>query len=297
MSANGTALDRCLQQLVVIGKRYGGFLTYQVLINVLGNEQCNASPEALDWILDRLATEGFQLVKQLPTDPAEDFCPQGRRSPDGRDRQRIGVDRDPQPTETARSEQTASLPDPDRGDSDLWAEQAMDELLSRAKAGVLHREDLLRIIETYRLSPFEVEELCDCLEVEELCDCLRLRGIEPPEFDLYEIYQGSVESLDRIKPALCSEEAVDKLLFRAEIGLLSGEDILTVIETCCLSECEVYQLLEYLYSKGVDLPAGYPPWQAKNLLEDSRYDGEKKFPYDPYIETFVQRAKRWNGLY
>ncbi|WP_166485108.1 hypothetical protein [Candidatus Desulforudis audaxviator] len=284
---------------------------------MLENEQYNASPEALDWILDRLATEGFQLVKQLPTDPGGDLRPQGRRSPNRRDRQRIGVDRDPQPTETARSEQNASLPGPDGGDPDLWAEQAMDELLSRAKAGVLHREDLLKIIGTYHLSPFEVEELCGCL---------RLRGIELLEFDFYEIYQnvsgdgiidyefdlyeiyqgdgiidyeeesgdyGSVESLDRIKPALCPEEAIDKLLFRAEIGLLRDEDILTVIETYRLFEFEVYQLLEYLYSKGVDLPTGYFPWQVSTTKEFIHLRGKnaKEFTHPP-TKKFTHRSAK-----
>lgn len=54
--------------------------------------------------------------------------------------------------------------------------------------------------------------------------------------------------------ALCPEEAIDELLFRAETGRLRDGDLLTIIKACRLSAVEVDQLVEYLWTKGIDLP-------------------------------------------
>jgi len=55
--------------------------------------------------------------------------------------------------------------------------------------------------------------------------------------------------------ALCPEAAIDNLLLRwEEVGLIRTEELLTVIKGCRFSVLEVHQLLEYLASKGVDLP-------------------------------------------
>jgi hypothetical protein len=78
----------------------------------------------------------------------------------------------------------------------------------------------------------------------------RRRARASPRKRRYSCDYESVES----SSALCPEEAIDELLFRAETGLLRGEDLLTIIEGCRLSALDVDQLVEYLWSKRIDLP-------------------------------------------
>jgi hypothetical protein len=167
MSANGLALDRCLQQLVVLGKRYGGCVTYQILINLLRNAHCDVSMEALDWICERLATEGIELVDQLPAKPVTNV---------------------------------------------QW-------------------QDKRRGIQQYR--------------------CQTQVTRQKPRYNWdYDF----VDDSDWIDYALCPEEVVDELWFRAETGVLRSEDVSAVLEKCRLSPVEVLQLIEYLQSKGIDFP-------------------------------------------
>ncbi|OIQ08638.1 RNA polymerase sigma factor SigA [Moorella thermoacetica] len=83
------------------------------------------------------------------------------------------------------------------------------------------------------------------------------------------------EDLEQPDPDSCPEEAIDNLLFRAETGLLSAEDILTLIEECRLSSLEVRQLFDYLGLKGIDVPEIDLSQVFRNAFEeDSEMQGE-----------------------
>ena len=59
---------------------------------------------------------------------------------------------------------------------------------------------------------------------------------------------------NRTSSILCSEDALDWLLLKAETQILCEKDLLTVINRCRLSIVLVEQLRDYLTLKGIDIP-------------------------------------------
>lgn len=212
MSAYGLALDRCLQQLVRLGKKHGGYVTYQILLNVLHDEQCDVSIEALDWICERLAAEGIELVDQLPGKLVTNIQWQDNR---GGIRQHR------------------------------------------------HRTEVARRKPRYRWD----------------CDF--------------------VLDSDWTDYTLCPEDAVDELWFRAETGLLRSEELLAIIEDCHLSSVEVDQLVEYLWSKGIDFP-NVNMAQLSNSISDGREtcDGEEQdsFLFEPSVQILLREINHLEKL-
>lgn len=167
MSKEELALERCCCQLVTLGKRQGGYVTYQVVVDVFCASEQDVSMEALDWVYERLVAEGIELVDQLP---------------------------DGEATKGKRPEDREPLPESPR----------QPEVVSSRR---------------------------------------RKR---------HEYYP--IEELEQTEPASCPEEAIDRLLLLAETRPLSAEDLLTLIEDCCLSALETHQLFDYLGSMGIDVP-------------------------------------------
>ncbi|TDA65826.1 MAG: sigma-70 family RNA polymerase sigma factor [Clostridia bacterium] len=168
MSKEELALERCCRQLVSLGKRQDGYVTYQVVIDMFRASECDVSMEALDWVYERLVAEGIELVDQLP----------GGEATKGE----WPEDREPLPESPRQPEVVPSR---------------------RRK----------------RLEYYPIEEL------------------------------------EQTEPASCPEEAIDRLLLLAETRPLFAEDLLTLIEDCCLSALETRQLFDYLGSRGIDVPA------------------------------------------
>jgi hypothetical protein len=284
-------------------KKNGGYITYQIIIDIFNDKRVDISMEALDRVYQYLNTEGIKLVDQLSDGRAEDILRKGKKDTIRWYRQRIVVVRRRQQTSTVLSKRVTHNEDLAIRESTLSPEEAVDKLLSREEERPLHSEDLLQIIKTYQLS---------ALEAEELLEYIRQKGVNPPEIDIYQFFRNiSQDSFTNcegvlddysfeedpgwVRSTLCPEKAVDKLLFQAETEMLRGEDVLTVIHECGLCKHEIYQLLEYLWSRGVDLPDGYLPWQINDILEDSRYNGEKGFLTDPHIQRIIKQVKRRNA--
>lgn len=167
MAKGEPALERCCQQLVTLGKRQGGYITYQTIIDIFHASANDVSLEALDLVYERLKSEGIELVDQLPDIQIED-----------RKWQRY------QEVIPAHPQRLKGVPTRRHGRADYSQEEALEQ----------------------------------------------------PE------------------SASCPEDAIDNLLFQAEAGKLSPKDILTLIKECRLSSLEVRQLIDYLGSKGIDVP-------------------------------------------
>lgn len=203
MSKNELTLERCCRRLITLGKQQDGYVTYQVVIETLQGQQGNVSMEALDWVYERLAAEGIELVDQLPNDQATS----GKWS-------------------------------------DYW--EAPPENLRRPET------------------------------------------IPKRQRKRYRYY--SEKGPSQREPDPCPEEAIDKLLLRAETGVLSAEDVLTLIEDCCLSALEARQLLDYLGSKGIDVPEVDLPRVFPDVSEDSEMQDsdEPDFFADLGVQMLLQ---------
>lgn len=177
MSANKSALEQCLQQLITQGKRYGGYVTYEIINNVLYNKQYDISMDDIDLIYERLIAEGIEIVDQLP--------------------------------DSSKKINDASL----------------------GNTG------------------------------ESVCKQRRQIGVSKRNRRYANYNHYSKEGSDRIECILCPEEAVDKLIYCWETtGQLSSEYFLTIIVDYCLSDLEINQLIDYLGSKGIDVPEVYFYW-------------------------------------
>ena len=161
------ALEQCCRRLVALGKRQGGYLTYEALVDILRTIEWDPTMEALDWLYERLTVEGIELVDELP-----DRAGTLGHSPEGR--------------------------------------QSVQGSLRRA-----------RVVSKRQRKRHDYS-----------CE----------------------DTLDQQELIPCPEEVIDEVLWQAENGSLSAEEALTLIGKCGLSELETSQLLEYLGSKGVDLP-------------------------------------------
>ncbi|HHY36031.1 MAG TPA: hypothetical protein GX510_10480 [Firmicutes bacterium] len=66
----------------------------------------------------------------------------------------------------------------------------------------------------------------------------------------YEYLKGA----DRRARVLCPEDVLDQVMFEAQEGVLSRDHLLGLIQACGFSALEVVQLVEYLWSRGFDIP-------------------------------------------
>ncbi|BCV22809.1 RNA polymerase sigma factor region1.1 domain-containing protein [Moorella sp. Hama-1] len=167
MSENEVALNRCLRQLLTLGQKFGGYVTYQVIIDTLNDKMSDVSMEALDRVYEHLAAKGIEIVDELPGKQIIDACNQDNKEDNRECRQRVGITR------------------PKRS---------------------------------------------------------------------YNYDYDSTISTGRTKTTLCLEDIIDKLIFRAETGRLRDQDFLTIVEECHPNALEVKQLIEYLLTKGINLP-------------------------------------------
>ncbi|WP_198469755.1 sigma-70 family RNA polymerase sigma factor [Acetomicrobium sp. S15 = DSM 107314] len=59
-------MERCCQHLVTLGKMQGGYITYDVISDILSDAQCDLSLELIDLVYERLTAEGIECVDRLP---------------------------------------------------------------------------------------------------------------------------------------------------------------------------------------------------------------------------------------
>lgn len=167
MSIREMTLDRCLQQLITQGKKYGGYITYQAVINTLQARQLDASMEVLDLVYERLSTGGIELVDQLPDVPRPGVDVKWRDAGETlQDHQGRSATAPPRQLSGARGLNHDTVAE------DLYPcpEEMIDALLSHVdEAGLLRREDFLTMVEESNLT---------ALEVDQLVEYLGLRGID-----------------------------------------------------------------------------------------------------------------------
>lgn len=170
MLANERSLKRCVRLLIAKGRRYGGYVSYRIVRDALHGIQPEVSMEALDLIYERLVAEGIEIVDQIPDRPA-----------------------------------IAAGSDTNEAEEGSGSEY----------------QPLARVARRKRR---------------------------------YKYGYDTSEASTRRKPRFCPERAIDMLLFRAEAGLPCGRIFLKIISSCKLSRSEVGELVEYLWSQGIDIP-------------------------------------------
>ena len=62
----GPTLEQCCRRLVALGKKQGGYITFQAISDLFHTIECEVSIEAIDRIYECLKAEGIELVDQLP---------------------------------------------------------------------------------------------------------------------------------------------------------------------------------------------------------------------------------------
>ncbi|KYH31874.1 sigma-70 family RNA polymerase sigma factor [Neomoorella mulderi] len=203
MAKEGLALERCCQQLVTLGKRQGGYITYQGIIDMFRASECDVSMEALDWVYERLIAEGIELVDQLPDSQVvnrnwqryQEVTPESPQRPEVVPRRR-------HKRYDYYLEEDLEQPEPAS-----CLEEAIDNLLFQAGTGPLSAKDILTLIEDCRLSSFEVRQLFDYLGS---------KGIDVPEVDLSQVYRNASEEDNEMQgeeePDLFADLGVQMLL-------------------------------------------------------------------------------------
>jgi len=146
------ALERCLRQLVIQGKKYGGYITYQIITDVLHDKQCDLSMDAIDHIYEYLTAEGINIVDELPH----------IESPDNGDGfesfRRREVIRRKRSFKYIHAEKSGGIK------YSLCPEEAIDKLLYQWETtGQLSTKYFFTIVKRYRLSKLEVIQLIDYL--------------------------------------------------------------------------------------------------------------------------------------
>lgn len=171
MAKGEATLEQCCQQLVTLGKRYGGYITYQTIIDIFHASASDVSLEALDLVYERLKSEGIELVDQLPDIQIEDRKWQRYQEVIPKQPQRLkGVPTRRHGRADYSQEEALEQPEPAS-----CPEDAIDNLLFQAETGGLSPKDILTFIKECRLSS---------LEVRQLFDYLGSKGIDVPEIDL-----------------------------------------------------------------------------------------------------------------
>lgn len=67
MSKDNKKLKHCLRQLVKLGKRSGGYITYQTINDVVTVNLNEVTMNAIDYIYQHLKTEQIEIVDRLPS--------------------------------------------------------------------------------------------------------------------------------------------------------------------------------------------------------------------------------------
>lgn len=112
----------------------------------------------------------------------------------------------------------------------------------------------------------------------------------------YKYVYDTSETPSMPEPSLCPEEAIDELLFRAEAGLLYGKVFWNIVKKCQLSKLEVRQLVEYLWSKGIDIPDLDVSRIYDSLFTNDRETDagrEEGFLDDPVIKHYCKKSNGW----
>lgn len=148
------ALERCLRQLVTQGKKYGGYITYQIITDVLHDKQCDISMDVIDLIYEHLTAEGIKIVNELPVNAVINHV---KLQDNGN-----GVQNFRRRTEVIfkyiHAEKSGGIK------YSLCPEEAIDKLLYQWETtGQLSSKYFFTIVRRYRLSKLEVIQLIDYL--------------------------------------------------------------------------------------------------------------------------------------
>ncbi|MEW6227479.1 MAG: RNA polymerase sigma factor region1.1 domain-containing protein [Bacillota bacterium] len=180
MLSSERALERCVHFLISRGRSYGGYVTYRMIGDVLRSTRSEMSMENLDCVYDRLVAEGVQIVDRLPESAAIRVAAHADEADAGEPLSGYpGLSRGP------RGRRLATRDD-DRSDTVDWCEpalcpeEAIDELLLLAEAGLLCSGIFWSAAEKCRLSRSEARQLAEYLWS---------KGVDIAGLDYLEFYQ------------------------------------------------------------------------------------------------------------
>ena len=202
MSTNKPVLDRCLRRLIVLGKRQRGFVTYQLVSDILRAQSCDLTLIVLDHIHACLSAEGIEIVDQLPatSDMGREGLSKGESHWKPRPR-RVAVRRTPRLREGTAPEAQGHT------ELVLCTEEALDRILLRAQNRTLRAKDLWAAIEACHLMDSEAQQF-----IEYLC----LRGVDLLDTDLLMLYRNMLKEHETSCEAL--SEAEQSSLVNAVFG-------------------------------------------------------------------------------